>query len=417
MFALPLIMVLSKLIIINLAVSVPACRWVYDEEAYQAADICLSAIAGGDTGPIDLKYECISNTVHMNIYLPNSGCTGNIIHTVKTIIDTSKFDCSKTICSSNAYAIWKNHYAPSACSLYSNMALITDICLPVDDHYYITSVYNDPSMTPSLGIESIFYSDDQCSVVSDCYRWSTNVPDPCLNEIDITSLLVSYTASKTKPEADCTTSDGGNNGYGDTSYNISSVDMDCNWVYWREWYHVVGICGQDRFDGDWYDTHIICNGTGTSVSQLYYDSNDKSCSGNMVHREFITADSKYFKCSSTVCEYNYMSFRRYDSCNKSVADIGQYNVITNQCFRNVEDGTNYFASCNTSNIGDGYRYGYDADGMYLHSVLLSYFCYISQIIFSILICVCVPFILINNDKIIKIRSVPIFKLVIDLVNV
>ena len=357
------IVTLSNLIIVSLAVSQPSCRWFYDY-GIQAADICIQAYEGNDYGLVDLKYECTSEGIQMNIYEPNKDCAGAGPHTIRIINDTSEYNCSQEICSSDTYAIWENHYAPYACSVYTGMALITDTCLPVDafhrdnGNYYIVSVFNDTSMTPSFDIESIFYEDADCSVVSDCYVWSDRLPDECLNETNINSLLVSYQGTQTKSQADCTRSDDGNGGY-----NVSTIDMDCNWVYWREWYHVIGICGQDRYDGDWYDTQIVCN--GSSVSQFWYDSNDMSCSGNHVHEEFITADSKYFKCSSSVCQDNYMSFIRYDDCNISQADISRYNVITNQCLLNVEDGTRYIASCNVYDNGyNGSRYGYDFEGIF-----------------------------------------------------
>lgn len=358
--------ILNQLMIGSLAASVPECRWVYDE-SYQAADICMPAIVGGGQ-LVDFKYECISETIYMNIYSYDSGCTGSDPYLVKTITDTSKFDCSKPICGTDSYAIWENHYAASACSIYTSMALITDTCLPLDDepygNYEIVSVYNDSSITPSFDVESVFYEDSECSVPSDCYVWSSTIPDSCVNDIDISTLLVSY-GNTPNTEGNCDKPDDNDNIFG----NVSTVNMDCNWVYWREWYHVIGICGQDQFDGEWYDTQIVCDGDGTSVLQLYYDTDDLSCSGEVIYQlDIYNADySNYFECSNSgVCEYNYMSFRRYDSCNISEADINQFNVITNQCFHSPADGTNYYASCTASanDDYDGYRYGYDSGGIY-----------------------------------------------------
>ena len=111
-----------------------------------------------------------------------------------------------------------------------------------------------------------------------------------------------------------------------------------------------------------YGMRIECSNDKLSVYRIYYQSNNGTCTGEQIHDDLLTDNTNLFKCSLSKCENNYMKIRRYDDCNISYADYLNYNMITGQCFYDIEDETNYMAICDEPNIGDAFRYGYDHSG-------------------------------------------------------
>eukprot|EP01084_Bolivina_argentea_P161871 281720_1 len=333
----------------------PSCNWVQsDHFGVQVIDVCIE---GGYSGQSDVMFTCATDPnnnnapiVLLNTYALSSGCSGTS-SAIGVVSDISQFGCSQSTCTD--YVIWPWYFDENDCSSYSIQASIPNICVCQGESFQKVQVYDDSSQNPSFNMEVFDYGNDEtCQQLGNYYTMSDV---PSANEACSAPPILSYTGT---PNTQKTDTNGGGGGFDpDGTYDID-ININCNWVYYDEWIRVIGICDTMKPDDEnpdmEIDSQIVCN--STHVSRKYYDSYDGSCSGSVVHISEYTDNPTLFDCSMATCgENNYIKFRRYDSCNISFAGFTTYNMVTNQCFHDFEDNTDYFVTCDSG----GFRHGYD----------------------------------------------------------